>query len=93
MLSRPMEQQADCRPQAGGRAMKAMIVAWSWCYCRPVAWYTCAELIGWISVMDKQHGVTGICSSARTGREKLGASRDEEEHERRRASSGLCLSC
>lgn len=44
--------------------------------------------------MDKQHGVTGICSSARTGREKLGASRDEEEHERRvrRASSGLCLS-
>lgn len=24
MLSRPMEQQADCRPQAGGRAMKAM---------------------------------------------------------------------
>lgn len=33
--------------------------------------------------MDKQHGVTGICSSARTGREKLGASRDEEEHERR----------
>lgn len=44
--------------------------------------------------MDKQHGVTGICSSARTGREKLGASRDEEEHERRvrRASLVVCVS-
>lgn len=85
MLSRPMEQQAECRPQAGGRAMKAMdrgLVMVLLSACRVVL-YACAELIGRISVMDKQHGVTGICSSARTGREKLGASRDEEEHERR----------